>query len=52
MVLIEDPETKEMKLEDILNDLYKKIEHIQMTIGYILEQTNLIPKEQQKKIIE
>lgn len=50
MVLIEEPETKEMKLEDIINDLYKKIEHLQMTVGYIIEKGNLIPKE--NKIIE
>jgi hypothetical protein len=36
------PETTEMKLEDILNDLYKKIEHIHATIGFILEKTNLL----------
>ena len=38
-------ELKEMKLEEILNDLYKKIDQIQATIGYILEKTDLIPKK-------
>lgn len=35
---------KEMKLEDILNDLYQKIVVIQNTIGYILEESKLINK--------
>jgi len=43
-------EPTEMKLEDIINDLYKKIEHLQATVGYIIEKCNLIPKE--NKIIE
>jgi len=38
----EEPKLKEMKLEDILNDLYKKIEVMQTTIGFIIEKTNLI----------
>jgi hypothetical protein len=36
----EEPKLKEMKLEDILNDLYKKIEVMQTTIGFIIEKTN------------
>ena len=43
-------DVKEMKLEEILNDIYKKIDHLQATMGYIIEKCNLIPKE--NKIIE
>ena len=41
----EEPKVSEMKLEDILNDLYKKIDVMQQTIGFILEKTNLIPEK-------
>jgi hypothetical protein len=40
----EEPKVSQMKLEDILNDLYKKMDIMQQTIGYILEKTNLIPE--------
>ena len=42
---MDSAEETKLKLEEIINDLYQKIQHIQLTIGYILEQTNLIPEE-------
>ena len=39
--LTEEPETKEVPLNEIINDIYKKISEIQSVIGYLLEKNNI-----------
>ena len=39
--LTEEPETKELPLEEIINDIYKKISDIQGAIGFLLEKNNI-----------
>ena len=39
--LTEEPEIKEVPLNEIINDLYKKISDIQGVIGFLLDKLNV-----------
>ena len=39
--LTEEPETKEVPLNEIINDIYKKISDIQGVIGFLLDKLNI-----------
>lgn len=39
--ITEEPEVKEVPLNEIINDIYKKISDIQGVIGFLLEKLNV-----------